>query len=261
MTTASYDSCARYMDRRRNSAALPVGSSRGAKRAPVANGSPTRSTRNVRQSARSRSYATRYQRRPVEHQPVGFRQAPGLGAVGRPVGEPQPLVPGHRGRHHRERLRGDGRTVPAGQRSRRGLEGADTVPEPAGQHLLQFRQGPYRRLVHALQGVPGAGPQPDRDRHRLLVVQHQRRHCLPRDQPVAAVRAHRRLHGIAEVPQPLDVPAHRAPGDAEPVGQFAAGPFAGGLEEGEQLEQPCRGVRRHAPACRTTRTGSDLLGS
>ncbi len=34
-------------------------------RAPVANGSETRSTRNVRQSSRSRSYAIRYHRRPV----------------------------------------------------------------------------------------------------------------------------------------------------------------------------------------------------
>lgn len=53
------------MDLLRNSAASPVGSSRGVKRAPVGYGSPTRSTRNVRQSSRSRSYATRYQRHPV----------------------------------------------------------------------------------------------------------------------------------------------------------------------------------------------------
>ncbi len=38
VTVISYESSARFTDRRRNSAALPVGSSRGVKRAPVAKG-------------------------------------------------------------------------------------------------------------------------------------------------------------------------------------------------------------------------------
>ena len=46
-------------------AASPAGRSRGAKRAPVARGSPIRSTRYVRQSPRSTSQPTRYQRRPA----------------------------------------------------------------------------------------------------------------------------------------------------------------------------------------------------
>src|SRR5690606_913044 len=55
VTSSAEDGWRRCIDLRRYSAASPVGSSRGAKRAPVANGSLTRSTRNVRQSARSRS--------------------------------------------------------------------------------------------------------------------------------------------------------------------------------------------------------------
>jgi hypothetical protein len=71
VTSSSYVCCRPYIDCRRYSAASPVGSSRGANRAPVAKGSETRSTRNVRQSSRSRSYATRYQRRPVDTRRYG----------------------------------------------------------------------------------------------------------------------------------------------------------------------------------------------
>lgn len=50
---------------RRTNSAASIGSSRGVNRAPVAKGSATRSTRKVRQSPRSRSYAIRYHRLPV----------------------------------------------------------------------------------------------------------------------------------------------------------------------------------------------------
>ncbi|ELS54042.1 putative DeoR family transcriptional regulator [Streptomyces viridochromogenes Tue57] len=119
------------------------------------------------------------------------------------------------------------------------------MPQPRRQHLLQLRQRPHRRLLHALDRVPRPGPQPDRDRHGLLVVQDERRHRLARDKPVPAVRPHRRLYGIPQLPQPVDVPPDRTPGHPEPLGELTAGPFAGRLQEGEERQKPCRSIRRH----------------
>ncbi|GAA3058891.1 hypothetical protein GCM10020000_47190 [Streptomyces olivoverticillatus] len=97
-----------------------------------------------------------------------------------------------------------------------------------------------------------ARPQPHGDGHRLLVVEDQRRHGRSGRQPVPAVRSHRCLYGVAEVAEPLDVPPDGARADSESRRELAAGPFAGRLEEGQQIQQPCRSVG-HA-----TQSGADL---
>ena len=61
------------------------------------------------------------------------------------------------------------------------------------------------------------GPQADRDRDRLVVVEQQRRHGRAGVQAVASGRAGDRVHRIAEVAQPLDVAADRAARHAEPL--------------------------------------------
>lgn len=179
---------------------------------------------------------------PRAHQPVRLHQPPRLGPVPRPVGEPQPLRPGHRPGHHRQRPRVHARPVPPRQRDRGRLQRAHPVPQPRGQDLLQLRQGPYGGLLDPLDRVPGPRPQPHRDRHGLLVVEEQRRHRRPRHQPVPALGAQRGLHRVAELPQPLDVAPDRPCAHPEPLCQLAPGPFARGLEEGQQGEQPCGGV-------------------
>ncbi|GAA3230592.1 hypothetical protein GCM10020256_44430 [Streptomyces thermocoprophilus] len=120
------------------------------------------------------------------------------------------------------------------------------MAQPGREDLFELGEGPYGRLVDAFQGVARAGAQADGDRDGLLVVEEERRHRLARDQAVAALGAHRRLDGIAQFAQAVDVAPYRAAGDTETFGQLAARPFAGCLEEGEELEETCRGVGCHA---------------
>jgi hypothetical protein len=87
------------------------------------------------------------------------------------------------------------------------------------------------------------GPQADRDRDGLLVVEQQRRHRAPGPQPVPARGAGQRVDGVAELAQSLDVPADRAAGHAEPLRELRAGPVAARLEQGEELQEPSRGLR------------------
>ena len=100
--------------------------------------------------------------------------------------------------------------------------------------------------------------QTDRDRHRLVVVEQERRHRRPADQSVAADRAHRRLDRVAEVAQPVDVAADRPPADLEARGELAARPVARVLEQGQQLQQPRRGVAHIGESYSISRTITDL---
>ena len=84
--------------------------------------------------------------------------------------------------------------------------------------------------------------QPDRDRHRLLVLEQQRRQGAAGPQLVAAGHAADRVDGVAELAQPVDVAAQGARADLEPVGQLRAGPVAVGLQQREQPQHPGAGV-------------------
>ena len=101
-------------------------------------------------------------------------------------------------------------------------------------------------------------PQADRDRHRLVVVEQQRRHRRPRLQPVAADRPAGRVDRVAEVAQALDVVAHGPRADLEPRGELGARPVARRLEQREQAEEPRRG-RHRAEIYPLIRHVSDLI--
>jgi hypothetical protein len=94
--------------------------------------------------------------------------------------------------------------------------------------------------------APRRGAQADRDGDRLLVVEQQRRQGGPGAQPVAAGRPGQRVDGIAQRAQPLDIAADRPAGHRQPVGQLGPGPVAARLEQGEQLQEPARGLRHGA---------------
>ncbi|GGX11001.1 hypothetical protein GCM10010383_46450 [Streptomyces lomondensis] len=127
-----------------------------------------------------------------------------------------------------------------------GVEGAHAAAQPVGQHLFQLGEGPYGGLADALDALSGGRAQPDRHGHGLVVVQQQRRQLGARAQLVAAARAGAGVDRVAELAQPVHVPAQGAGAHAEPVGQVGAGPLAVGLEQGQQTQQACRGLQHGA---------------
>jgi hypothetical protein len=120
------------------------------------------------------------------------------------------------------------------------------VAQPRGKHLLQLGQRPDRGLLDPGYGAVRRGPQPDRDRHRLLVVEQQRRQGTPRAEPVAAGHPGACLDRIAERAQPGHVVADGPGGDVEPRGELGAGPVAPRLEQGQQAQQARRRFQ-HSP--------------
>ncbi len=89
------------------------------------------------------------------------------------------------------------------------VERADAPTQVVGQHLLQLRQRPQGRLLDPGDGA-ARGPQADRDRDRLLVVEQQRRQLGTGAEPVAAGDAAGRVDRVAELAQLVDVAADRA---------------------------------------------------
>ncbi len=81
------------------------------------------------------------------------------------------------------------------------------------------------------------GPQADRDRDRLGVVEQQRRQLAAGAEPVAAGDPRRGLDRVAERPQLVDVAADRAGPDLESIGELLPGPLAPKLQQREQREQ------------------------
>ncbi|KOG43443.1 hypothetical protein ADK37_01505 [Streptomyces resistomycificus] len=161
-----------------------------------------------------------------------FDAAAGGGAVVVAVLEAQPLgVAAEVGQ-----LGEDGRVDGGGQRAAQhrhgeGVEGADPAAQPARQDLFQLGESPDRGLADAVDALPGGRAQAHGDGHGLVVVEQQRRQFGTRAQLVAAAGAGAGVDGVAQLTQPVHVPADRAGGDAEAVGEVGAGPFAVGLEE------------------------------
>ena len=78
----------------------------------------------------------------------------------------------------------------------------------------------WRTVVRARRAAssmpaPGHGRrlQGNRQSDDLIVVEQQRRQLAARVEPVAAIRPHRRLNGVAHLAQPFDVATHRAIAD------------------------------------------------
>ena len=74
----------------------------------------------------------------------------------------------------------------------------DPTAKVSRQDLLELDERPHGRLLDSGDGRAGSGPEADRDRDRLLVVQQQRRHRRPGAKPVAAGRPRERLDRVAE---------------------------------------------------------------
>ena len=217
-----------------------------------------RSTRKVRQSSRSRSNATRYQRCAPVDQPVGLDPALGgrAGVVG--VGEPDHLaVPGAAAT--------SGQQLPA-----------TSVPRRRAGHPARCGPAARRPARRAVSAAPAAAWSAPAARSPLcpstappLAVPSATAIATasssssssggiaaPARQPVAADGAARGEHRVAELAQPVDVVAHRALGDPEPVGELGTGPLARGLQQGQQLEEASGGlchVLENSPASGTKR--------
>jgi len=103
---------------------------------------------------------------------------------------------------------------------------------------VDLRRGAVDGLsVRVQPQVPG-GDERARDDDRLVVREHEGRKAVARPDPVAAADASLSLNREIERLQCGDVPPHRAPVDAEPVGDLTACGERLGLQELEQLEQP-----------------------
>jgi hypothetical protein len=114
------------------------------------------------------------------------------------------------------------------------LDRGDTSPQSRGQYLLDLRQGAEAGVLALAYTVDGGGPQADRDRDRLVVVEQQRRQGAAAVELVAAGSARLGVDAVAELAKPVDVAAQGPVGDAEPFGELAAGPVAMRLQQGQQ---------------------------
>jgi hypothetical protein len=144
-------------------------------------------------------------------------------------------------RDHGQRPRIDARPrerVRNGDRAHR----VDAAPQPGWQDLLELREGADGRLLDPGHARAGRGAQPDGDRHRLLLVQQQRRQRRPGAEAIPAGHARRRGDRIAEAPEAVDVATDRARSDLEPLGELGAGPVAPRLQQRQQPEKPHRGL-------------------
>ena len=172
---------------------------------------------------------------------VGLDLAAAVGAIAASVAEAKALrVAAGRG-DHRQMLRVDRRARDR-ERERRRAQRSDAAAQVRRQDLLELDERPHRRFLDAGHRGAGGGAKADGDRNRLLVVEQQRRHRASGAKPVSAGGAGERLHGVAELAQPLDVAPDRPAGHLEPVGQLVARPVAASLEQGEQFQQSARGL-------------------
>ncbi len=154
-----------------------------------------------------------------------------------PVPQAQHLVGAHGGADGQQHVGVHGR-LPAAHDDRVG-ERLDAVPQPGRQHLPHDGEGALGSLPEVAAGGRGRA-EGDDEGHGLLVVEQQRRQVLPGGEPVPAVRSLQGRDGVAELAQPVDVAAHGAGADAEPVGE----------EEGR--------ASRAAPAAGTAGSASGL---
>jgi hypothetical protein len=156
-------------------------------------------------------------------------------AVRRRVAEAQPLGVPAGDRDARENAGVDAHpgAAPARRHGHR-AQRLDPAAQPGRHHLGHLRQRPHRRLGDPLHGALRRRLQPDRERHRLLIVNQQGRQRRPCRQLVAARYAALRLDGVAELPEPVDIPPQRALGDLQPAGQLRTRPVPVRLQQRQQ---------------------------
>ena len=244
IATASYVGARPSRRARTKDAGSSPGSSRGANR-PGVGRAPRIPIHAERPPVVSVEIPSREIPAPPDHRDAVRLDEPFAGArIRARVREPQPLMARGRPGDHDEKLGVDRRWLPRDRRGRRG-QGRDPATQASGQHLLELREGPDRGAV-GIDAVRDRETQRDRHRHRLVVFEEERRHRGPADEPVPADAAKRGFDGVAEVPQPLDVPAHGAARDLESFRERRPRPLATVLEQREQPEEPACGLCHEA---------------
>jgi hypothetical protein len=154
---------------------------------------------------------------PVVDQAVRLHRPAAGGPGMRSVAEPEPLVVPARGRDHGQHLGVDLRA--AGRYGQRvGAERGDPVAQPGRKNLLKLGQRADRGLLDSGDRAARGGTQSDRHRHRLVVVEQQRRQDAAGAQPVPAGHAGPGVDRITEAAQPVHVIADGTGGDAEAAG-------------------------------------------
>jgi hypothetical protein len=126
------------------------------------------------------------------------------------------------------------------------------VAQPGRQELPEGGERPERGLFEpGTRDRGGLESEGEGERERLVVVEQQRGQIGAGVEAVTAVGPHRRLHVVAHLAQPVDVAAHGAVTDAEPLGQQGAGPISAGLQQRQQRQQSrCRGGHAiHTHSC------------
>ena len=94
------------------------------------------------------------------------------------------------------------------------------------------------------------GDDAERDDDGLVVAQHQRRQPVPGPDPVAPADAALALDRDPEILERGHVAPDRARVDSEAVGDLAPGGERPGLEELEQVEEPCGGGQHDCKSSR-----------
>ena len=124
------------------------------------------------------------------HERVGLSVAAALLAVAGAVGEAELLVVPARAGDRRQRL-GVHLGAFRSTRQRDGMRAQCVHPsaQTRREHLLELDQRSHRGLLYTGDRGSGRSSQPDRDGHRLVVVEQKRRHGRARLQPVAAIGA------------------------------------------------------------------------
>ena len=119
---------------------------------------------------------------------------------------------------------------------------------------------PFAPFTHPGDAALGSGLQAERERHGLVVVQHQRRQGGAGRELVPAVDPALGLDGIAQFAQPVDVAPQRPDRHLEPTGELGPRPVAVRLQQRQQAQHPnARGG--HAPSLLDLRTGTGTCPS
>lgn len=110
------------------------------------------------------------------------------------------------------------------------------MAQPGGHDLPDGVQRAYRGFLDA--GAAGGGDlEGDGEDDGLLVVEQQRGQLRTGVEAVPTVGPLEGNDGIAELAQAIDIAAHGARADVQPLGQQRPGPVPARLEQREQGEQ------------------------
>ena len=164
----------------------------------------------------------RHQVPPVarRHQPVRLDVTASGAVVAGAVVEAQPVVaPGGLGQRHQHpdvgRSVGVVRAPRPPEAHRHLAEGVDPLAQRAGHDLEQLGQGGDGGLAERRFGGPRQLAQPERDGHRLVVVEQQRGQPTARAEGVPAVAPGRALDRVPEVAEAGHVAPQGASGDLQ----------------------------------------------